>query len=155
MDNVFDELTAEVALRSRRWITRGALGAALAGLVALRDEDDAAARKKRKGKKNKRCRGNARRIPECVSGEDQQWCVPAEGNPRVCCPQNRIYAVCPNEAIVGGECTAPEAQAPDVCCPADKVCGSRCCEKPFGCVNAAASQCSGAPPTYARIRRRR
>jgi hypothetical protein len=179
-DELLDDIAIalEAASRSRRWITSGALGAALAGLSALRDPRLAGARKKGKGgkgkgkKKRKKCRGgcqhgatcqrgrclcpgNSREIAECLPGEDTQWCVPAPGNPKVCCPENRIYAVCPTEAIAPSGCTASEAQAPDVCCAEARLCGTRCCEGPFQCIDASTSTCSGAPPVYARIRRRR
>ena len=177
MDDVSRAIVGIRQAASRRWLTRGALGAALAGLGALRDAESVGARKKGKGnkgkkKKKKKCRGgcqddtscqngqcrcpaNAREVAECLPDEDTQWCTPEPGNPKVCCPEHRIYAVCPSEAITATGCTAPEAEAPDVCCPETRVCGSRCCEDPFQCVDASTSTCSGAPPVYARIRRRR
>jgi hypothetical protein len=183
-DEMLDKLALSVASGSRRWVALGALGTALVCLGALRAPDDAGARKKGKGKKGgkgkgkgkgskrKRCRGgcqhgatcqrgrclcpgSSREVAECLPGEDQQWCVPASGNPKICCPENRIYAVCPTEAIAPSGCSAPEAQAPDVCCPESRLCGTRCCEGPFQCLDASTSTCSGAPPVYARIRRRR
>jgi hypothetical protein len=98
------------------------------------------------------CPEGARYLTICVP-QDGIWC-PADPvqDPLVCCPQERIYAVCP---LVGGtlppslECTAPEAEAPSVCCPAARVCGQRCCE--FGeCID---GQCASHPPQYARLKR--
>jgi hypothetical protein len=169
-------VTHALAPGSRRWIGRGVLAAALFGLSALRASKSADARKKSKRgkgkKKKKKCRGGCRRgstcpngqcgcpatareVTECLPGEDPQWCVPAAGNPKVCCPEHRIYAVCPIEAISATGCTAPEAQSPDVCCAEARLCGGRCCEGPFQCVDASTSTCTGAPPIYARVRRRR
>src|SRR5688572_23399774 len=151
----FDEIVRKALPFSRRWIAGGALGAALAGTLSLLAQDEADAGKKgKKGKK--KCRGKAQRLSECLPGEDQQWCTPAPGNPKVCCPENRIYAVCDLQAKTAtGECGAPEAQAPSVCCPQSRLCGNRCCEGPFTCVDASTSTCTGSPPVYARLRRPR
>lgn len=171
----FDDIARKALPFSRRWIAGGALGAALAAATGLFETDEAGARKKGKGKrknknknKNKRrkCRGgcekgagcpdNARELAECLPGEEAQWCTPAAGNPKTCCPENRIYAVCPLEAKTAtGECGAAEAQAPSVCCPESRLCGNRCCEGPFQCIDASTSTCSGEPPVYARLRRPR
>ena len=177
---VFEEIARKALPFSRRWIAVGtlgaALGAALAGASGLLEQDAAFARKKgkkRNKKKKKKCRGgcekgagcdngscgcpdNARELPECLPGEEAQWCTPAPGNPKICCPENRIYAVCPLEAKTAtGECGAPEAQAPSVCCPESRLCGNRCCEGPFQCIDVATSTCTGEPPVYARLRRPR
>jgi len=151
----FDEIVRKALPFSRRWIAGGAFGAALAGTLSLLAQDEADAGKKgKKGKK--KCRGKAQRLSECLPGEDQQWCTPAPGNPKVCCPENRIYAVCDLQAKTAtGECGAPEAQAPSVCCPQSRLCGNRCCEGPFTCVDASTSTCTGSPPVYARLRRPR
>lgn len=167
----FDEIARNALSFSRRWIAGGALGAALAGTSGLRETEEADARKKGKKNKKKKCRGGckdgeackkgrcrcpkkARKLAECLPGEDTQWCTPAAGNPKVCCPEKRIYAVCPIEAITAtGECSAPEDQAPLVCCPETRLCGNRCCEGPFTCADASASKCTGDPPVYARSRR--
>lgn len=152
----FDEIARRALPFSRRWIAGGALGAALTGASALLAQDEAGAGKKgKKGKKSKKkCRGKARKLAECLPGEDPQWCTPAPGNPKVCCPEKRIYAVCDLEAKTAtGECGDPEAQS--VCCPQSRLCGNRCCEGPFTCVDFSASTCSGEPPVYARLRRPR
>ena len=163
--NVFAEIAWNALPFSRRWIALSALGAAVTGLL---ETDEVGARKKGKGKKKnkKKCRGgcekgagcpdNARELAECLPGEEAQWCTPASGNPKTCCPENRIYAVCPLEAkTASGECGAAEAQAPSVCCPAARLCGNRCCEGPFLCIDASTSTCTGEPPVYARLRRPR
>ena len=106
-----------------------------------------------------RCLAPARLLRECAPDESSEWCVPAkEGNPRLCCPEHRIYVNCPLEdgkLPPGNLCTAPEDKAPAVCCPQARLCGRRCCEKPFTCLDAAKSDCSGEPPTYARLKRPR
>ncbi|MBW3634108.1 MAG: hypothetical protein KY456_13875 [Chloroflexi bacterium] len=176
MKEELDGLARHALRISRRWMAGGALGAALVGASALLDEDLAGARKKGKKGKNKKkrknrrgrdqsggggqggsgCPDNARELPECLPGEEVQWCTPAPGNPTSCCPEHRIYAVCPLGAkTAGGECGASEEQAPSVCCPESRLCGKRCCEGPFYCVNADTSTCSGEPPVYARMRRPR
>src|SRR5215212_11262000 len=154
---------------SRRWIAGGALGAALAGTSGLLATEVTGARKKGKKRKKKcrggcqdaevckkgrcRCPSNARELAECLPGEDAQWCTSSPGNPGICCPENRIYAVCPLDAKTAtGECGAPEAQAPSVCCPESRLCGNRCCEGPFQCLDASTSTCTGEPPVYARLR---
>ena len=167
----FEEITRTTVSFSRRWIAGGAFGAALAGTSGLLETGEAGARKK--SNKKKKCRGgchdgevckkgrcrcpsSARGLAECLPGEEAQWCTPAPGNPKVCCPENRIYAVCPLEAKTAtGECGASEAEAPLVCCPESRLCGNRCCEGPFTCLDASTSTCSGAPPVYARLRRPR
>ena len=168
----FEEIVHTALPFSRRWIA-GALGAALAGTSGLFATKEAVAGKKGKKSNKKKCRGgckdgevcqkgrcrcpkNARELAECLPGEEAQWCTPAPGNPKVCCPENRIYAVCPLEAkTAAGECGASEAEAPLVCCPESRLCGNRCCEGPFTCLDASTSTCSGAPPVYARLRRPR
>jgi hypothetical protein len=169
----FEEIMHRALPFSRRWIAGGVLGSALAGMSGLLETEEAGAGKKGRKSKKKKCRGgckdgevcrrgrcrcakNAQELTECLPGEDPQWCTPAPGNPRVCCPENRIYAVCDLDARTAtGECGAPEAQAPPVCCPESRLCGNRCCEGPFTCVNATTSTCSGEPPVYARLRRPR
>jgi len=135
---------------------------------------EAGARKKgKKSNKKKKCRGgchdgevckkgrcrcpsSARELAECLPGEEAQWCTPAPDTPTVCCPENRIYAVCPLDAkTASGECGAPEAKAPSVCCPESRLCGNRCCEGPLQCLDASTSTCTGQPPVYARLRRPR
>ena len=164
----FDEIARQALPFSRRWIAGGALGAALAGTTGLLATKEVGAGKK--GNKKKKCRKcqegevcqkgrcrcpkNAHELAECLPGEEAQWCTPAPGNPKVCCPENRIYAVCDlNAKTPVGECGDPEAQS--VCCPKSRLCGNRCCEGPFTCVDAGASKCSGDPPVYARMRRPR
>ena len=164
----FEEITRKALPFSRRWIAGGALGAALAGTTGPLATKEAGAGKK--GNKKKKCRKckdgevcqkgrcrcpkNAHELAECLPGEEAQWCTPAPGNPKVCCPENRIYAVCDlNAKTPVGECGDPEAQS--VCCPKSRLCGNRCCEGPFTCVDAGASKCSGDPPVYARMRRPR
>ena len=166
----FEEIARQALPFSRRWIAGGALGAALTGTSSLLATGEAVAGKRGK-KKKKKCRGgcqdgevckrgrcrcpkSARELAECLPGEDTQWCTPAPGNPNVCCPEERIYAVCDLEdKTPTGECGAPEA--PSVCCPKSRLCGNRCCEGPFTCLNASTSTCSGEPPVYARLRRPR
>jgi hypothetical protein len=151
----FEELARQALPFSRRWIAGGTLGAALAGTSGLLTTEEAGAGKRGK-KKKKKCRGKARKLSECLPGEDAQWCTPAPGNPKTCCPEERIYAVCPLDAkTASGECGAPEAEAPSVCCPKSRLCGNRCCEGPFQCVDASTSTCTGDPPVYARLRRPR
>jgi hypothetical protein len=172
--NPFEAIARKALPFSRRWIAGGALGAALAGMTGLLAMEEAGAGKRgkkgKKGKKKKcrkgckdgeackkgrcRCPKNAQKLAECLPGEDPQWCTPAPGNPRVCCPENRIYAVCDLEAkTASGECGDPAAQS--VCCPETRLCGNRCCEGPFTCVDASTSTCTGSPPVYARLRRPR
>ena len=169
MDNdVLDRIARALASSSRRRLISGALlGSVLAwhGPVA---EREASAKKRcrprckdaevcRRGRC--RCKAPARRLRECAPDEESQWCVPSqEGNPRICCPENRIYVNCPLEdgkLPAGNLCTAPADEAPAVCCQPAKVCGRRCCEKPFFCQDATTSTCSGSPPTYARLKRPR
>jgi hypothetical protein len=170
---LFDGIARAALPISRRWIVGGAWGAALAGTSGLLGTDEADARKK--GKKNKkkcrggcrdgevcrkgrcRCPADTRQLPECLPREEEQGsCTPAPGNPAICCPEHRIYAVCLLEdKTAAGECGAPEAEAPSVCCPETKLCGNRCCEDPFQCNDAETSTCSDEPPVYARLRRPR
>lgn len=167
--NPFEAIARNALPFSRRWIAGGTLGAALAGMTGLLAMEEAGAGKKgKKGKKKKcrkrckdgeackkgrcRCPKSAQKLAECAPVDEPQWCTPAPGNPTVCCPENRIYAVCPIEAITAtGECSDPAAQS--VCCPETRLCGNRCCEGPFTCADAGASKCTGEPPVYARSRR--
>ena len=151
----FEAIARQALPFSRRWIAGGALGAALTGASLLRCQEAGAGKRGKKGKKRKKkCRGQAQKLSECLPGEDTQWCTPAPGNPRTCCPAERIYAVCDLEdKTASGECGAPEA--PSVCCPPARLCGKRCCEGPFTCLDASTSTCSGEPPVYARLRRPR
>jgi hypothetical protein len=154
----FEAIARQALPCSRRWIAGGALGAALTGASLLATEEASAGKRGQRGKKGKKskkkCRGKAQRLSECLPGEETQWCTPAPGNPKVCCPEKRIYAVCDLEAkTASGECGTPDA--PSVCCPESRLCGNRCCEGPFTCVDASTSTCTGQPPVYARLRRPR
>ncbi len=165
---------------SRREVARGLVGAVGGGLGLLGPGADARNRRKQRH----RCRGGCppgwvcRRgacacttpkcgrvgcpadldcVLECTQPElDRQLCVKRACTLRVCCPQDRLYAACPAEFLSpDGWCEATEEQAPSVCCPEAKVCGDRCCEEPFECVDPATAQCSGDDPghAYARVRR--
>jgi hypothetical protein len=154
----FEAIARQALPCSRRWIAGGALGAALTGASLLATEEASAGKRGQRGKKGKKskkkCRGQARKLAECLPGEEMQWCTPAPGNPKTCCPEERTYAVCDLEdKTASGECGDPAA--PSVCCPKSRLCGNRCCEGPFTCLDASTSTCSGEPPVYARLRRPR
>jgi hypothetical protein len=154
----FEAIARQALPCSRRWIAGGALGAALTGASLLATEEAGAGKRGKRGKKRKKskkkCRGQVRKLAECLPGEDTQWCTPAPGNPKTCCPEERTYAVCDLEdKTASGECGDPAA--PSVCCPKSRLCGNRCCEGPFTCLDASTSTCSGEPPVYARLRRPR
>ena len=159
---------------SRRGLRHGLLGTALMAAGGLLADDAAHAGTQRcrpkcqdaeRCKNGKcRCQAPAQRLRDCHRDEldapDGPWCEPRQaGNPRRCCPARRIYVNCPlgesGELPDDNLCRAPEEEAPAVCCAKDKVCGKRCCEKQFSCVDASTSTCSSHPPTYARLKRPR
>jgi hypothetical protein len=164
--------TRSVVSVTRRMVLRRLTSVVFA--VGLWHGSDAVSARKRKKKKKKRsCRAilcgsgevckrgkcicpASSHVLECAATPNEiadGFCIPRAATLRVCCPPELIYAVCPTGSQSGGLCTAPESEAPSVCCPAAKACGNRCCEEPFTCTNAATSTCTGSPPNYGRLRR--
>ena len=147
-----DAMARAVATNSsRRRVARGLAGMVLVGGINLLGEQAAAARRRKK----KRCKGGKRKVLECTDAEVQGgFCTRQAPTLLVCCPDHRIYAACPNgQEDPSQPCQAGEAEAPSVCCQESKLCGNRCCEGTWTCLNAATGECEGAPPNYARLKR--